>query len=162
MAKKYLDDTGMSYFWGKLKSYFQEKLVSGTNIKTINSTSLLGSGDITLPSPADYVIETGTSGYWTYRKWNSGISECWLTWTGTLSHYWSGNGLYGYSTGAINFPSGLFITTPSITADGAIGSAFYLGTTIMPSATGVNVAACTTISGQQTCTFHIQVKGKWK
>lgn len=23
------------------------------------------------------VIESGTSGIWTYRKWNSGIAECW-------------------------------------------------------------------------------------
>lgn len=30
MAKKYLDDTGMSYFWGKLKDYFQAKLVVET------------------------------------------------------------------------------------------------------------------------------------
>lgn len=27
----------------------------------------------------DFVIETGTSGIWTYRKWNSGIAECWGT-----------------------------------------------------------------------------------
>ena len=27
----------------------------------------------------DYVVEQGTSGIWTYRKWNSGIAECWLT-----------------------------------------------------------------------------------
>lgn len=26
---------------------------------------------------ADYVVERGTSGIWTYRKWNSGIAECW-------------------------------------------------------------------------------------
>lgn len=25
----------------------------------------------------DYVVEEGTSGIWTYRKWNSGIAECW-------------------------------------------------------------------------------------
>ena len=50
MAKKYLDDTGMSYFWGKLKDYFQAKLVSGTNIKTINNETLLGSGDISVTS----------------------------------------------------------------------------------------------------------------
>lgn len=25
----------------------------------------------------DYVIEEGTEGIWTYRKWNSGIAECW-------------------------------------------------------------------------------------
>ena len=29
----------------------QDLLVSGTNIKTINSTSLLGSGDIVIPTP---------------------------------------------------------------------------------------------------------------
>ena len=26
---------------------------------------------------SDYVIEQGTSGIWTYRKWASGIAECW-------------------------------------------------------------------------------------
>jgi hypothetical protein len=25
----------------------------------------------------DYVVEQGTNGIWTYRKWNSGIAECW-------------------------------------------------------------------------------------
>ena len=45
---KYLDDNGLTYFWGKLKNYFQEKLVSGTNIKTINNQSLLGGGNISI------------------------------------------------------------------------------------------------------------------
>ena len=48
MAQKYLDYNGTSYFWSKLKAYFQEKLVSGINIKTINKKSLLGSGDISI------------------------------------------------------------------------------------------------------------------
>lgn len=26
---------------------------------------------------ADFIVEQGTSGIWTYRKWNSGIAECW-------------------------------------------------------------------------------------
>ena len=26
---------------------------------------------------ADYIVEQGTSGIWTYRKWASGIAECW-------------------------------------------------------------------------------------
>jgi hypothetical protein len=25
----------------------------------------------------DYIVEQGVSGIWTYRKWNSGIAECW-------------------------------------------------------------------------------------
>ena len=48
MSTKYLDKTGLTYFWGKLKNYFQVKLVSGTNIKTINNQSLLGSGNISI------------------------------------------------------------------------------------------------------------------
>lgn len=48
MASKYLDNAGLTYFWGKLKAYFQPKLVSGTNIKTVNNQSLLGSGNITI------------------------------------------------------------------------------------------------------------------
>ena len=29
---------------------------------------------------ADYVVEQGISDNWTYRKWNSGIAECWRYW----------------------------------------------------------------------------------
>ena len=56
MTTKYLDSSGLTYFWGKLKDYFQPKLVSGTNIKTVNNNSLLGSGNITIQSG-----ESGTS-----------------------------------------------------------------------------------------------------
>ena len=30
-------------------------------------------------SVTDFVVEQGTTGIWTYRKWNSGITECWGT-----------------------------------------------------------------------------------
>ena len=53
MAQKYLDSTGLTYLWGKLKDYFQVKLVSGTNIKTINNTSLLGSGNINISATGE-------------------------------------------------------------------------------------------------------------
>ena len=33
---------------------------------------------------ADYIIKQGTSGIWTYRKWNSGILECWSCATHTF------------------------------------------------------------------------------
>lgn len=126
MAKKYLDDAGVLYFWGKLKAYFQEKLVSGTNIKTINNTSLLGSGNITISgggtSPADladYVVDQGTSGIWTYRKWNSGIAECWGTTAARSTTSWSAwGGIYiaaPYNT-QDSYPSGLFISTPNCQA----------------------------------------------
>ena len=51
---KFIDlDTGLPALLNKVKTWVtskltdkQDALVSGTNIKTINSTSLLGSGDI--------------------------------------------------------------------------------------------------------------------
>lgn len=39
---------------------------------------------------ADFVIQQGTSGVWTYRKWKSGIAECWCqhSFTATVSVAW--------------------------------------------------------------------------
>lgn len=51
-TKKYLDNNGLTYFWSKIKARLsgkQDTLVSGTNIKTLNNTSLLGEGDISIP-----------------------------------------------------------------------------------------------------------------
>ena len=48
---KYLDSTGVSHLIEKIKSLVsskQDALVSGTNIKTINNESLLGSGNISV------------------------------------------------------------------------------------------------------------------
>lgn len=33
------------------------------------------------PAQEDYIVEQGTSGIWTYRKWYSGIAECWGRYT---------------------------------------------------------------------------------
>lgn len=59
---KYLDDSGLGYFWSQLKTKLaakQDTLVSGTNIKTVNNNSLLGSGDISLATLASPTF-TGT------------------------------------------------------------------------------------------------------
>ena len=54
MANKYyLDKSGLTYFWSKIKAKLSDKqdtLVSSTNIKTINNTSLLGAGNISIPT----------------------------------------------------------------------------------------------------------------
>lgn len=51
---KYLDDTGAGRLVQNIKTNFQPKLVSGTNIKTINNTSILGSGNITISGGGSY------------------------------------------------------------------------------------------------------------
>lgn len=39
----------------------------------------------------DYIVEQGTDGIWTYRKWNSGIAECWGYTEQALSTVSAGN-----------------------------------------------------------------------
>lgn len=58
---KYLDDSGLAYLWSKLKAMLagkQATLVSGTNIKTINNESVLGSGNITISGGGGTALTT--------------------------------------------------------------------------------------------------------
>lgn len=38
-------------------------------------------------SMKDYIVEQGTKDIWTYRKWNSGIAECWFCVQGEIAPY---------------------------------------------------------------------------
>ena len=63
---------------------------------------------------ADYIVEQGTSGIWTYRKWNSGLAECWarkeLSSVAVTSAW---GGLYeSANIGSIAYPEGLFVAQP--------------------------------------------------
>jgi len=53
----YLDNADFSTFAGK-----QDALISGTNIKTVNSTSLLGSGNVAVGTVTSITAGTGLSG----------------------------------------------------------------------------------------------------
>lgn len=66
-----------------------------------------------ITEPDDYVIEEGTSGIWTYRKWASGVSECWGIYSYTVSSWSSwGSMYYGTEAPAQNYPTGLFVAKP--------------------------------------------------
>lgn len=45
---KILNDIGLEYFWGLINRLKQDTLRSGTNIKTVNGNSILGSGDLSV------------------------------------------------------------------------------------------------------------------
>lgn len=111
----------------------------------------------------DYIVDYGTSEFWTYRKWNSGVAECWGIWTGTLSNYGTVLGGYGYYT-SVNFPTGLFSAIPIVTYSAAMEYNFALTGTITPAITtsGCNVYLVSNGSGSRTVSFYIRVIGKWK
>lgn len=96
-TKGFLTSTDWNTFNAK-----QDALVSGTNIKTVNSTSLLGSGNVSV----EPVISAGTtSDYWrgdkTWQDFNSAArSAISLTTTGT-----SGVATYNSGTGVLNVPN---------------------------------------------------------
>lgn len=54
----------------------------------------------------DYIVDQGISGIWTYRKWNSGLAECWGVYTMTSAATKSWGTLYYSDTLAprINYP----------------------------------------------------------
>ena len=68
---------------------------------------------------ADFVIEEGTNDIWTYRKWYSGLSECWgaKQFSNLKPSVSLGSVLVqdiDSSTGFSNFPQGLFSAEPSV------------------------------------------------
>lgn len=128
---------------------------------TVNTVALMG----------DYVIEQGTSGIWTYRKWASGIAECWGVQTGltaNLTTQWGSSGLY-YNSGdgkAPDFPFA-FAAKPAVTVSVENGSGVSLiamtngsggSTTKAPA-----VQLCRAGSASSVAyTLHWHVVGRWK
>lgn len=113
------------------------------------------------------IVEHGTSGIWTYRKWSDGTSECWgaVTWTTTYSS-WSGI-YYSNESPAQDYPSGLFIEKPieNVTlqcggGDGWLGA----NTQANPSKdrTGRYYRMRPTTATSSNATINIYSIGKWK
>ncbi|MBR3278698.1 MAG: hypothetical protein IKG01_07390 [Lachnospiraceae bacterium] len=66
----------------------------------------------------DYVVEKGTSGIWHYRKWNSGIAECWAGTEVTITSWTLWNNLYqgNMAQQYFDYPTGLFTGVPTLLA----------------------------------------------
>lgn len=62
----------------------------------------------------DYIVSQGTSGIWTYRKWASGVSECWGNKNcGDIAVTSAWGALFeGSNMGGIAYPGGLFVSQP--------------------------------------------------
>lgn len=125
-----------------------------------------GSDNLFPTPPNDYIVEQGTSGIWTYRKWNSGIAECWGIKDSQVTQWdtW-GNLFEGAPAVQENFPSGLFISAPLfyVTATAWAGLA-GVETWKEPTATQtpiLNVIRPSTV-GAGTVHFNMYAKGKWK
>lgn len=65
-------------------------------------------------NPVSVIEEEGTSGIWYYRKWSSGIAECWANKNcGDIAVISAWGALFeGSNIGGIAYPSGLFVSQP--------------------------------------------------
>lgn len=119
---------------------------------------------ITITDSSEYIIEEGTNGIWTYRMWNSGISECWGKQSISVTTSTSNNGYYTGSVNNLQYPSNLFISAPvlncTLKASSFPGHLFIDGTESSSYTGTISIAAHsnTTVNGY----IHLNAKGRWK
>ena len=113
-------------------------------------------------SNTDYIIEQGTSGIWTYRKWASGVAECWGSYQEPSASAFTGTGyIYYRAVGSFAFPSGLFVSTPYVFANGYHGN---VGGCVAysPTSANVSISAWSALSTARAVTVYMYAKGSWK
>ena len=65
------------------------------------------------PRHQDYILDQGITDGWNWRKWSSGMAECWGT-PSFQSGVWNGTNNVYYIAKQFQLPSGLFATEPKI------------------------------------------------
>lgn len=125
-------------------------------------------GDLEVGGVSAYVVEQGTQGIWSYRKWSNGFAECWgtITANGTFTNAWGT--LYACGpTPATDYPFE-FATRPTEIATGRtpsldcwLFSKLSGGNTAQK--TGQYAAARPTINESEvTISIDLIVRGRWK
>lgn len=113
----------------------------------------------------DWVVEQKTEGIWTWRKWNSGIAECWGYESKTFAVTSSYGGHY-YTSTSVSLPAGLFTSVKSANVNRAGGT-----TSTSLSITSMNKCSKDSLNyyifnatslSEFTCNVSYEVKGRWK
>lgn len=148
-------------------NYTEQRLTLGSNYLTFvrrwNGTAW--STWVTYAGSRDLIVAQGTSGIWTYRKWASGLAECWMHWEGTITRYTGTLGL-GPCTSAYTYTWDLpfaFVKPYTKTATAQVGSGIAIVTSGGLNDTLDKVAlhwASNVTSGKSTVNLYIE--GRWK
>lgn len=118
----------------------------------------------------DVVIEQGEKDGWTYRKWDSGVGECWkiLAHSTTVATQW-GNLYVGNATERQNYPFAFTskpVETVSITSGSEMGFLYPErngnGVNGGYASARYNVCALSAITTAVTYYFNFHVTGRWK
>ena len=116
--------------------------------------------------PADYITAQGVSGDWTWRKWNSGLAECWLSKVveGAVIETQADVGYYG-ELPAISFPVP-FIDYPYVSFTTSVPNSYERLIQISATALAFGSTGTITALSQEALTTDVflraYVAGKWK
>lgn len=110
----------------------------------------------------DYIVDQDTKNGWFYRKWNSGLAECWQTLTTTAAQTKSLNGMYYSDSVRVDLP----FTFTEVNYTTATGGSTGNMNIVRPFAfTTTYVSWCVvgmTSLASPTVRVNLEVKGRWK
>ena len=144
-----------------LTNEYKEHLVLGAGFGNVRVNAL----SIADSPVADHIVEQGVRDGWAYRKWASGVAECWakITQTVTPGDAWAGT---------LNLtPYLITVTTPiEFTGIDCVNASAYVGNghTITSSVSDtppnkISIPALSLyLTGQQECRAYVHVMGRWK
>lgn len=111
---------------------------------------------------ADFVVEQGISGIWIYRKWNSGIAECWGKGNVPLTCTNQQGNTYFSDNKSIALPSGLFTQAIMANAECEDPWCWTGNVSVSTSYIYFKVIKGDPYSTEFSPDIHMFVKGKWK
>ena len=112
---------------------------------------------------ADYIVEQGTSNGWAYRKWSSGIAECWLLESKTITGSPGsiiGNAYY-ISTNLTDFPA-IFSEPPRGYGSGRLGSGIGWLTCIPNKKASITLFITGNENSTEATVDSLLLTGRWK
>ena len=136
----------------------------------INATDLSGecvyAGQLLVDNQdvVDHVVEQGTSGIWTYRKWYSGLAECWGSKDATPTTMTAFDTTYYFDAPEVVFPTNLFksgLHNTQVTAFSKNGGLYWASPYVV-SVEKVTTRVISADSTVRTCSLWFFAQGKWK
>lgn len=148
--------------------------VCSSTVGNVSTPVYMNGGMITACTPAsiisgvcaDYVVESGKSSIWTYRKWNSGIAECWGIYSAsgvnlTASHY---SGFYYSASILVSLPFTFAAAPVGIYSGGCTDYITFVTPTGQPTTTQARFWIACLDAGAKSCSVSVgmMIRGRWK
>lgn len=148
--------------------------VCSSTVGNVSTPVYMNGGTITACTPAsiisgvcaDYVVESGKSSIWTYRKWNSGIAECWGIYSAsgvnlTASHY---SGFYYSASISVSLPFTFAAAPVGTYSGGCTDYITFVTPTGQPTTTQAKFWIACLDADAKNCSVSVgmMIHGRWK